>query len=234
MLPKIVTPTAKLKIPSTGKPVSVRPFLVKEEKILLMAKQAGGYTDILGAIKQVVGNCLLEKMDVNKLALFDIEYLFLKLRALSVNNIVKVTYKDNEDEKEYPFDIDLDKIEVKFPDKVEKVIVLNDEYSLLMKYPESAIYSEKEFQSDDPSLNIEFFVTNTIDKICQGDKMIDLRNATKPEITEFVESIPAKAYDQIKEFWNNIPKLHYEIKYTNAKGTERSIVLEKLADFFTF
>ena len=234
MLPKITTPTSKIKIPSTGKTVSVRPFLVKEEKILLMAKQSGTYTDILTSIKQVVTNCLLEKIDVNKLALFDVEYLFLKLRSISVNNIVKVTYKDNEDQKEYPFEIDLDKIEVKFPDKVEKVIVLNDEYSLLMKWPEASLYSEKEVQSDDPALNIEFFLANTIDKICQGDKMIDLKMASKQEITEFIEGIPAKAYEQIKEFWNTIPKLHYEIKYTNANGTERSIVMEKLTDFFTF
>ena len=107
-LPKIDYPVYKIKVPSQKKESQFRPFLVKEEKLLLMAKESDNTSDILSAIKQIINNCSIDsKFDVNKLALFDLEYVFLKLRSISVDNIVKVSYKDNEDEKVYDFEIDL-------------------------------------------------------------------------------------------------------------------------------
>jgi len=122
-LPKIQSPTFEVIIPSINKTVLFRPFLVKEEKILLMAQQSNDDKDIIKAIKQVVNNCCLDdKLDIDKLATFDLEYLFLKLRARSVNNVVEILYKDAEDEKEYKFSINLDDVEVTMPKKSEKNI----------------------------------------------------------------------------------------------------------------
>lgn len=233
MLPVIEVPTSKVTIPSTKKQLTLRPFKVKEEKILLVAKTSGQYQDILTAMKQVVQNCIIEKVDVNKLALFDLEYLFLKLRAMSVNNIVKVSYEDAEDKQIYDFDIDLNKIEVKFPETAIKLININDEYSLSMKYPEASLYSNKDFSSDNAIENLDVFLLHTVDKLHQGDKVIDLHSVSVEELKEFVNNLPVKAYEQIKEFWNTLPTLFHEIKYTNKAGKEQTITLKTLTDFFT-
>ena len=119
-LPKIEHPIFKIKIPSSKREVRFRPFLVKEEKILLIAKTSEQENDILLAIKQVVNNCALDDLNIDKLALFDVEYLFLRIRAQSVNNIVSVTYRDNEDPMDYDFDIDLNNVNVVFPLNLEK------------------------------------------------------------------------------------------------------------------
>jgi hypothetical protein len=122
-LPKIEHPIHKIKIPSTKKEVGFRPFLVKEEKLLLMAKESETPSDILSTIKQIINNCCLDpKFDINKLAIFDLEYIFLRLRAISVDNNVKVTYRDNEDQKLYDFDIPLNKVEIKYPEKTAELL----------------------------------------------------------------------------------------------------------------
>ena len=113
MIPKVKHPITTLTVPSNGKKISVRPMLVKEEKLLLMAKESKQVGEVLAAIKQVVGNCIIDKnFDIDKISIFDLEYLFLQLRAISVSNVVKVSYEDPEDNKTYDFDIDLQKIEV--------------------------------------------------------------------------------------------------------------------------
>lgn len=233
-LPKITHPLFDLEIPSTKKKIKARPMLVKEEKILLIAKTANQYKDIQNAVKQVVNNCIADKdVDVNKLTIFDLEFLFLKLRAFSVNNTAKVSYRDNEDTESYDFEVDLDKLVVKFPENINKVVRLNDEYSLLLKYPEASLYSEKDYKGDGPE-DIELLVTKTIDKLIKGDEMIEPAFETKQAIVDFVENLPVKTYQEIQEFWKNMPTLYYELNYTNKMGKERKIVLSTLEDFFTF
>ena len=145
-LPKTKHPLFDIKIPSTGKPVSFRPFLVKEEKLLLMAKASEDPTDIFKAIKQVINNCAMDKgFDIDKLAIFDLEYVFIRLRAISVNNIVKVSYRDNEDDKIYDFEINLNTVEVVFPEKISKNIKISDTIGMTMKYPPASIFDDKEY-----------------------------------------------------------------------------------------
>ena len=135
-LPKIDYPIISIKVPSLKKDFRFRPFLVKEEKLLLMAKESDNASDILLAIKQIVTNCSLDdNLKIDKLALFDLEYIFLKLRAVSVDNVVKVAYKDYEDNKVYDFDINLDKIEVKFPEKNDPKIKISEKTGIIMRYP---------------------------------------------------------------------------------------------------
>jgi len=232
-LPIISHPTFELEIPSTKKKVKMRPFLVKEEKILLTAKASSEYGDILAAVKQVVNNCFLDNVDINRLTIFDLEYLYVRLRGMSVSNVVKASYKDGEDDKIYDFDIDLNNLSVKWPDKIDKTIKINEEYSLLMKYPEASLYSDKEFLSKGDE-NLDILVLKTIDKIVKGDQMIEPGMEGRAGIKEFIDTLPIKAYNDIQEFWANMPTLYYEINYKNSLGNDRRITLKSLQDFFLF
>ena len=233
-LPKIQHPLFDCEIPSLKKKVKFRPMLVKEEKILLMAKQSNEKSDQINSIKQVCNNCIQDKVDIDQLPLFDIEYLFTKIRAASISNKVKVSYKDNEDEKVYSFDIDLDKVEVKFPEGVESKLEVGDSIYLTLKYPPVSLYTNSEFFNLDDTKIFETVVQASMDKIYEGDKLYDCKQQTKEELQEFIDSIPAKQFEQIQNFLTNIPSLFYEIKYSNSKGTERVIQLQTLEDFFTF
>jgi hypothetical protein len=232
-LPKISHPTFEVDIPSLKKKTKMRLMLVKEEKILLMAKESESAADVMNAIKQVVNNCLVDtSIDVDKLALFDIEYLFLKLRSASIDNITNVSYRDNEDGEVYKFDIDLSKVEIKFPENIDDVVVVNDKIKIALKYPNASIFNDKTIIDD----NDEFFqmiVLNSIDKIFEGDNAIKLDNYKREEIDEFMESLPIQSFQKIRDFISNAPKLFYEIKYKNNLNNDRSIILNNLNDFFT-
>jgi hypothetical protein len=233
-LPKITHPMFDVVIPSTKTKIKIRPMLVKEEKILLMAKNGEEETEILSAVKQVVNNCIVtDGIDVDKLALFDVEYLFVKIRAVSVSNVSKVSYKDNEDEKIYDFEVDLDKVEVKFPTKIEKNIAISDTSGIIMKYPEAALYSDTEFLKLPPEQIIDSLILHCIDKIYDGDEMFDPKSFKKSELNDFIEQLDVNTYDKLRQFFTNIPNLYYQIEYTNLNGNKREIVLTALTDFFT-
>lgn len=209
-------------------------MLVKEEKILLIAKTSEEENAILSAIKQVVNNCIVDAdVDVDKLATFDIEYIFIKIRSISVSNISKVSYRDNSDDKIYDFEVDLDKIEVQFPKDVEKNIKLTDTVGVMMKYPEASIYSDNEFINLPPENIIENLIARCIDKVYDGDEMYDTKTFTKQEVVDFIEQIDVNSYESMRKFLSNIPKLHYKIEYKNSKGEEREIIMSTLNDFFT-
>jgi hypothetical protein len=141
-LPKINHPLFKLTIPSIKKDVRFRPFLVKEEKILLMAKTAGNDADIILAIKQIVNNCAADAINIDKMTIFDLEYLFLKIRSQSVNNVVEVSYRDFEDDKVYDFQVDLEKVTMKQPEKVSNNIKTGKNSGIILKYPEASLYED--------------------------------------------------------------------------------------------
>jgi hypothetical protein len=233
-LPKIEYPILTCVQPSTKRQLKFRQMLVKEEKILLVAKASESPADIFTAIKQVINNCVLdEKFDVDRIPIFDIEYIFLKIRAASIDNVVKVSYKDLDDEKIYDFEIDLDKIEVEFPEKSSNLVKVTDKIGFTMRYPDGRQYDNKEFLEDRDRV-FEIMVANCIDKIYDGDETIDAANSSKKELLEFVESLDTKTYDKVREFFANIPSMKHEIKYKNSKGTEKTIRLSTLNDFFTF
>lgn len=232
MLPKIKHPTFMFKIPSINKQLMFRPFLTREEKILLIAKSSEDKAEIFRAIKQIVNNCCLDdNFDIDKLTLFDLEYLFLQLRAVSVNNIVKVSYRDNEDKQVYDFEIDITKVEVEFPKNIDKKIMVDESVGILMKYPPASILDDNEFLK---AGNETFFelVMKCVDKVFDSDEVYTADSYTKKELEEFLDDCGIKTFEKIQEFMNNIPKLKHVIKYKNKMGNDREIVLDSLTDFF--
>lgn len=234
MLPKVDYPICNIKIPSLKKDVKFRPFLVREEKILLMAKESDTPSDILIAIKQIINNCLLDnKININKLALFDLEYIFLKLRSVSVDNIIKASYKDKEDNKVYDFEIDLDKVQIVYPEKMDNVIKITDTTGIKMKYPSASLYEDKDFLTLNKDYMFQLII-RCIDSIYNEDQVYEAKDYKKEELEEFLESLNIKIFEKIQNFLINVPKMEYKINYKNELGNDREIVLSSLNDFFTW
>ena len=210
-----------------------RPFLVKEEKLLLMAKTSDDPSEILRAIKQVVNNCCLdETFDIDNLAIFDIEYLFIRIRAFSINNIASVSYRDNEDNEIYTFDIDLNSIEVQFPEGVDTIIKINDSAGIVMRYPRAQIFDDKEYFNSGDNAFYEL-VIRSMHQVFNDDDIYDLSTLSRKEIEEFLDNLDVTTYQKIVKFMESTPKLYYKIEYKNKNGTDRKIELRSLADFFT-
>ena len=229
-LPTIEQPIFEMKIPSTGKNVKFRPFLVREEKILLIAQQGGSDKEVIRAIKQILSACLIDNIDVDQLATFDLEYMFLKLRARSVNNIVKLAYRDTEDEKVYDFEIDLDEIEIEVK-PVNNKIKVNDEIGIVMKYPAASITDELGEYDNEVDLLL-FFVRKCIDQIYDSENVYPANESTEEEMNQFIDSLDVQTFERIREFFDSIPTLSHTLKYTNSNDNERVIELNNLKDFF--
>lgn len=231
-LPKVSIPIFELTIPSIKKMVKFRPFLVKEEKILLIAQQSKSDTDILNALKQIINNCVQEtNFDVDDLTTFDLEYMFLKIRAKSVENIVKLKYFDHEDEQTYEVEVNLDEIEVDFDPKNNKIIKVDDTIGIVMKYPSPTIVNK--IADKDSSEVTNIVIKDCIESIYDGDSIFKAREADPAELDEFIDNLNVKTFDAIQEFFDTIPKLKHTVRYTNSKGTDREIELSTLQDFFT-
>ena len=201
-LPKLDYPIYNIEIPSTKVKNKFRPFLVKEEKLLLMAKENNDSSEYLTSIKQVVNNCNLENsFDIDKLTTFDLEFLFLKLRSLSVDNIVKLTYVDNEDKKTYNFDLNLNEVKVIFPENIDNNIKITDTAGIIMKYPSASLYSDKEFLSLDKDYMFELII-RCLDKIYDNDTIYEIKNYSKKEIKLKV----SKAID--RQLWQLNAKIY--------------------------
>lgn len=234
-LPKLDKPLFELTIPSIGKSFFFRPFTVKEEKILLIGQQSGTEKDIVLAIKQVIRNCCQdETLNVDKLATFDLEFIFLKLRALSVNNIITVSYRDNEDEKVYDFDIDLDKVIVtNLEKKISNKIEVNETVGMIMSYPSVKILESVPENSTVTELT-EYLIRSCIESIYDEDTMYPASEVTPDELGAWLDDLDVETFDKIKAFFDNIPQMYYKIEYTNSLGSKRLIELTTLNDFFTW
>jgi len=231
-LPKIEHPIHQLTLPSTGKQINFRPFLVKEEKILLMAKQGGDEKEIVKALKQIINNCILDQdVDVDTFATFDVEYFFLKLRSKSVNNIVSLSYKDYEDEKVYTVDVDLDTVEViKNPEHTNK-IKINTSVGVVMKYPSMEIFNKLSSTNEE---EVAFdIIKKCIETVYDEENVYSAKDFSEAEIDEFVQNLDVASLEKILDFFKTMPKLYYEVKYTNSLNNERTVPLDTLTDFFT-
>lgn len=233
MLPKLSHPIFELKLPSTKQVVKYRPFLVREEKLLLMAQTSEDPKDILNSIKQVISNCLLsDDVNVDELATFDIEYLFVKIRSKSVNNIVSLTYRDLEDDQKYTVEVDLDSIEVKETDGHSNVIPISDNTGITLSYPR--VDNNIEILKDEDEATAFFKVLKScIKTVYQNEKTYEIKDYSDEEVDEFVSNLDVKTFKKIEEFFTTMPKLYHEIKYTNSLGKEKVIPLTTLSDFFT-
>ena len=173
---------------------------------------------------------MTDNIDVDQLATFDLEYMFLKLRARSVNNIVKLAYRDTEDDKVYDFEIDLDEIELEVK-PVNNKIKVNDEIGIIMKYPAASITDELGEYDNEVDLLL-FFVRKCIHEIFDSENVYPANESTEEEMNEFIDSLDVQTFERIREFFDSIPTLSHTLKYTNSNGSERVIELNNLKDFF--
>jgi hypothetical protein len=232
-LPKIEYPTFELTVPSTKQKIRHRPYFVKEEKLLLMAQQSGNINEIITAMKQVIVNCVVsDGFNVNKLMTFDVEYIFLKLRAISVNNVINLTYLDNEDQKKYTVQLNLDEVEVKFDSEHTNRIQLSEDMILQLRYPGLEL-DEKIINAPDVSTSFFEMVKFCLDKLMIQDEMFLFSEYSDQQKEEFLNSLTPSSFDKIKKFFETMPKLSHTVSYTNSLGHEQKIVLETLNDFFT-
>jgi hypothetical protein len=228
-LPKIQTPIFNIEIPSIKKTKKFRPFLVKEEKILLLAQQ-GNDSDLLDAITQIINNCCLEDLNISSLASFDLEYIFLKLRARSVNNLVELKYKDKEDDKIYTFEVDLDNIDITYDENHTNKIKINDQYTILMKYPGIDLPDEiKTVSQDDVFYKM---IVSCIDKIYNKNEIFLMNEYSFEEAKNFIDNLDVPTFEKIQNFFSTMPKLLHRLEYVNANGTPRVIDIQGIKDFF--
>ena len=237
MLPKIDYPIIDIEFKSLkNSKIKFRPMLVKDEKILLIAKESNSDVDIFTAVKQVVTNCCLDdKFDINKIPLFELEYAFLFLRMQSINNIIELSYHDNEDEKDYKFTINLSDINIIYPEKKvdNKIQLTDDGVGIVLLYPPASLYSNDKFlNSKGVSDSFDEILHASIEQIYDRENVYDIATTSKEELNTFLESIDSKSYKKIQEFFENVPYMEHIIKYKNGKGTDRTISLRTLNDFF--
>lgn len=233
MLPKTRHPIFETTLPSTKKRVNYRQMLVRDEKILLIAKESEDESDIYRAVKQVVNNCMFDT-NIDKLTTFDIEYMFLKIRSVSISNVIEIKFRDMEDETDYNFTINLDDVNIVYPDSVEQNIKLEtDEGEVVVKlrYPPASLYESNEAINSDSAY--EFIASKCLDSIYSGDEVTSFSDYSEKELIDFIYDLDTKSYQAVKDFISNMPRLNYVIEYTNSNGTERKIVLTSLTDFFT-
>ncbi len=236
-LPKIATPTYELELPSTGEVVTYRPFLVKEEKVLVIALESEDTKQITNAIKAVLKNCVLTKgIKVEKLPTFDIEYLFLNIRGKSVGEELDVNVICPDDEKTtVQVSIDLDDIQVIKNDDHDNKIKLDDNLMMELKYPSLDQFIKNNFEFDEKNAMAQSFelIATCIDKIYTEDEVWASADCTKKELNEFLESMNSSQFKGIETFFETMPKLSHTIEVTNpTTKVKREVVLEGLASFF--
>ena len=236
-LPKINTPTFELVLPSTGKKIKYRPFLVREEKILIMALESEDSDQITRAVVDILNACILTRgIKVEKLATFDIEYLFLNVRAKSVGESIEVNLTCPDDnETQVQMEIELDAIKVKKTRGHKNVIKLDDTLSLKLKYPELNQFIQQNFDTNKSDVNQSIdMIVAAIDMIYNDEESWSAKDSTKKELTEFIEQLNSKQFKEVENFFATMPKLSHTIKVTNPKTkVESEVVLEGLVSFFS-
>ena len=236
-LPKIAAPTYTLELPSTGQEINYRPFLVKEEKVLVIALESEENKQITNAIKTVIKNCILTKgIKVETLPTFDIEYLFLNIRGKSVGEEIEVNVICPDDEvTQVPVTIDLDDIQVQKNDEHTNKIKLDDTLMMEMKYPSLDEFIKNNFDlNDENSMDQSFnLIASCVSNIFSEDEVWAAEDCTKKELKEFLEQMNSAQFKDIEKFFETMPKLSHKIKITNPKTkVESEVVLEGLASFF--
>ena len=238
-LPKISTPTYELELPSTGKKIRYRPFLVREEKILIMALESEDTKQISNAIVQILSDCIATKtVKVSELSTFDIEYLFLNVRAKSVGETVEVNVTCPDDgETQVQMEINIDDIKVQKDPNHSNIVKIDDRLSMKLKYPSLEQFVENNFEVNETDSDVNkslSMITSCIDVVYDEEESWSAADCTKKELEEFVEQMNTKQFKEIENFFVTMPKLSHTIKVKNPNTKiESDIVLEGLASFFT-
>jgi len=235
-LPTIATPTYELTLPSSKKTIKYRPFLVKEEKILIIAMESQDDKQITNAIKTVISNCILTKgVKVEELATFDIEYLFLNIRGKSVGETVDVLITCPDDEvTQVPVSINLDEIQVQTNPNHTRDIKLDDNLTMRMRYPSLSQFIKNNFNITDVTVDDTFeLISGCIEQVYSEEESWSASDCTKKELFEFVDQLSSKQFKEIETFFETMPKLSHTIKIKNPETkVESEVVLEGLTSFF--
>lgn len=230
-LPKISLPIYQLEIPSTGEKVKYRPFTVKEEKILLVAQESKDPEQEILAAKQILNNCLVDK-NVSELAMFDLEYILLILRARSVDNAIAFSIRDPDTQEPVQLELNIDDVKIiRNPEHSNKVRI-NDEFTLFLKYPTIDQFIQIVNMNINDPLVSYFIMISCLDKLASEDEVFEFAKYTSKETDEFMENLPGDVIKGIQTFFETMPKLRHEMKYVNKEGKERTFVLEGMRSFF--
>ena len=234
-LPKLTTPTYELEIPSTDEKIKYRPFLVKEEKILMMAMESKKSADIVQAVKDIVSECTFNKINIDTVPMFDVEYIFLNIRAKSVGEVSKLKLLCPDDGKTYAeCEINLSEVEVQVGEDHTNKIELDNGMGMIMKYPSIDSFKETGITTINAS-NMLDVISACILQIYEedGKKTYDPKDQTKKELTEFIEQLNTTQFKEVQKFFDTMPKLKHEIKIKNPKTKKESkVTLTGLNDFF--
>jgi hypothetical protein len=234
-LPKLNVPTYELVVPSTDEKIKYRPFLVKEEKILLIAMESGKSEDMLQSVKDIVDECTFNKLKLGAMPMFDVEYIFLNIRSKSVGEVSKLKVLCQDDMKTYAdIEVDLNDIQVQVDDDHTNKIELSDEMGVIMKYP--TIDSFSKHKIDDVSASnmlnvIVACIAQIYDK--KGEEVYDSKDSTEKELIDFIEQLNTKQFAQIQKFFDTMPSLRHTITVKNPKTKKESeVTLTGINDFF--
>ena len=234
-LPKLTTPTYELVVPSTDEKIKYRPFLVREEKILLIAMESGASEDIVQAVKSIVEECTFNKLNLGDMPMFDVEYLFLNIRAKSVGEISSLRLLCPDDSETYTeVEVNLSEVIVQVEKEHTNKIELTDEMGIYMKYPTIDSFATTGITEVTP-VNMLEVITTCVAQIYdkKGEEVFDAKDQTKEELIEFIEQLNTKQFAELQKFFDTMPKLKHVVKIENPKTKVKSdILLQGLGDFF--
>ena len=233
-LPTIATPTYELELPSSKQLLNYRPFLVKEEKLLLLATETGSQEDIVTAIKNIITECT-DIHDIDDLPTFDIEYVFLQIRTKSVGEAVEVSVTCPDDsETTVPVKIPLNEIKVKKDKKHKKDIKLGDDIILTMGYPSLDTFVQMNFQDEEPTVDSVFeMAASCVKQIADAEQVYDAMDTPREELISFFDQLTSQQFQEVQAFFDTMPKLQHTVKVINPKTkVESSVTLEGLSAFF--
>ena len=234
-LPKLTTPTYELEIPSTDEKIKYRPFLVKEEKILMMAMESKNDSEVVRAVKDIVSDCTFNNVPIDVMPMYDIEYIFLNIRAKSVGEISKLNILCPDDKKTYAkVDLDLNEVKVQVGEDHTNKIELGNGMGMIMKYPTIDSFKDSGIKTINATNMLEVISTCILQIYeDEGKKVYDPKDQTKKELTDFIEQLNTKQFRLVQDFFDTMPQLKHEITIKNPKTKKESkITLTGLNDFF--
>jgi|TARA_B110000908_G_C10097729_1_gene377106 hypothetical protein len=231
MLPKIDLPIRELILPSTGEIIKYRPFTVKEEKILLVAQESDDAMQEITAARQVVNNCMIDK-NIEDLAMFDLEYIILMLRSVSVDNEIKFQINDPDTDELIELTLDLSNVTCSRPEGHTNKLDINEEYSLFLKYPTIDEYIKIQSTAPNDPLAAYFVMTSCLDKVASEDESHNFSDYTDQDIDNFMDGISGEVVKGIQLFFETMPRMRHELKYENKDGKEQTFVMEGMKTFF--
>ena len=234
-LPKLNTPTYELEIPSTDEKIQYRPFLVKEEKILMMALETKDNAQIVNAVKDIVNECTFNKINISTMPMFDTEYIFLQIRSKSIGEVSKLKLLCPDDKKTYAdVELDLNEVKVQVGDDHTNKIELTDDMGIIMTYPSIDSFADSGIQDINATNMLDVIGTCILQIYEQkGEKVYEAKDQTKKELTEFIEQLNTKQFQDVQKFFDTMPRLKHTIKIKNPKTKKTSeVTLSGLNDFF--